>query len=59
MWVQTLDEAVYVSFQFYALRKSFDPSVLLPYMGKIGRLLGQQVWEKENSEFKPVVFHTP
>ena len=52
--VQTLDEAVFISNSTHTLMKGMNPTTLPPAMGKIVGQTGQPIWEKENSEFKPV-----
>ena len=54
--IKILDEADCISHSTNTLGKGMNPIILPPAMGRLGSsaLVRQLVYEKENSEFKPV-----
>ena len=59
-WVQILDKAIWVSLCANALRNTMNLSILPPAMESNNQccldLFRQIILEKENFEFKPVLF---
>ena len=59
-WVQVLYKTVFALLYTNTLQKGMNLSVLFPAMGKIvasSDLIRQPVYEKENSEFKPILLY--
>ena len=63
-WVQILDKTACKSYIPKSLGKGMTPTILSPAMGKIvGQIrfshfgMATGLWEKKNSEFKPVKLH--